>query len=96
MNSDGTWSYVSILDPVIADGDYRVQHTMESKYGPAKGEEYAKAYKECYGTTGRRCKSTAALRLRGRSRLQREPGVIRGTAAGSWSDAAVPEDAALD
>ena len=47
-NSDGTWSYVSILDPVIADGDYRVQHTMESKYGQAEGEKYAKAYQECY------------------------------------------------
>jgi hypothetical protein len=47
-NSDGTWSYLSILDPVIADGDYRVLHTMTSKYGPTRGEEYAKAYHECY------------------------------------------------
>ena len=47
-NPDGTWSYVNILDPVIADGDYRVQHTLESKYGPAEGEKYAKAYHECY------------------------------------------------
>jgi hypothetical protein len=47
-NSDGTWSYLSILDPVIADGDYRVQHTLESKYGPVEGAKYAKACQECY------------------------------------------------
>ena len=47
-NTDGTWSYVSLLDPVIADGDYRVRHTMEGKYGPAEGAKYAKAYQECY------------------------------------------------
>lgn len=47
-NPDGTWSYVSILDPVIVDGDYRVQHTLERKYGSADGEKYAKAYQECY------------------------------------------------
>jgi hypothetical protein len=47
-NPDGTWSYVSILDPVIAGGDYRVQHTLEGKYGAAEAEKYAKVYHECY------------------------------------------------
>ena len=47
-NSDGTWSYVSILDPVISDGDYGVHHTLESKYGPAESAKHAKAYQECY------------------------------------------------
>jgi hypothetical protein len=47
-NTDGTWSYVSILDPVIADGDYRVQSTLESKYGPTEGERYAREYHDCY------------------------------------------------
>jgi hypothetical protein len=47
-NPDGTWSYVSILDPVIADGDYSAQHTLQSKYGAAEGERLSKAYHECY------------------------------------------------
>jgi hypothetical protein len=69
-NSDGTWSYVSILDPVIADGDYRVQHTLESKYGPAEGEKYAKAYQECYAAPVKVYRGAQAPW--GRSRLQRE------------------------
>ena len=33
---------------MIADADYRVQHTLESKLGRVEGEKYAKAYHECY------------------------------------------------
>jgi hypothetical protein len=47
-NDDGTWSYVSILDPVIADGDYSPRSTLERKYGKERGGEYARAYRECY------------------------------------------------
>ena len=47
-NPDGTWLVREHPRPVIADGDYRVQHTLESKYGLADGEKYSKAYQECY------------------------------------------------
>jgi hypothetical protein len=59
-NPDGTWSYLSILDPVIADGDYSTQHTLENKYGPAEGEKYSAAYRACYAAPVRIYRGTQA------------------------------------
>jgi hypothetical protein len=47
-NADGTWCYVSLLDPVVHDGDYKLKSTLERKYGPDKAQEYVDAYNECY------------------------------------------------
>lgn len=44
--TDGTYSYVFLMDPVIATGDYEIDHLLKKIYGEGKWEEYGKMFGE--------------------------------------------------
>ncbi|HEX5154125.1 MAG TPA: hypothetical protein VFW07_21910 [Parafilimonas sp.] len=44
--TDGTYSYLFIMDPVIAGGDYDIEHLLQKMYGEQKGAEYMLMFNE--------------------------------------------------
>jgi hypothetical protein len=43
-NSDGSYTYAFIMDPVIKGADYDIESLIKKMYGPAKGGEYYKLF----------------------------------------------------
>ena len=44
MNSDSTWSYVFIFDPVNPSGDYSIPALLKEKYTDAEVENHMRSY----------------------------------------------------
>lgn len=44
QNEDKTWTYCFLLDPVIENGDYDIEHFLVKTYGEAKGKAYLQQY----------------------------------------------------
>jgi hypothetical protein len=44
--SDGTLSYIFLMDPLIANGDYDIQSLLKKMYGDDKAGEYSKVFDE--------------------------------------------------
>ena len=42
--TDGTYSYFFVMDPVVKNGDYDIESTLTKMYGKAKATEYFKLY----------------------------------------------------
>lgn len=56
--SDGSYAYFFVMDPVLKGGDYDIPSLLTKMYGKAKATEYAKLYdtaharpQVCYVTT---------------------------------------------
>lgn len=39
-NNDGSFTYIFLMDPLVADGEYRFRTILEQEYPPEKIEEY--------------------------------------------------------
>ena len=44
QNDDKTWTYCFLIDPVIENGDYDIEHFLVKTYGEAKGKAYLQEY----------------------------------------------------
>lgn len=44
QNSDGTWTYVFVMDPVVATADYDIEKLFQEQYSPEKSSELFKQY----------------------------------------------------
>jgi hypothetical protein len=44
QNADSTWTYVFIMDPVVANADYDIEKLFQEQYGPEKSAELFKQY----------------------------------------------------
>lgn len=44
QNEDGTWTYVFIMDPVVANAEYDIEKLFQEQYSPEKSTELFKQY----------------------------------------------------
>lgn len=44
QNADKTWTYITILDPLVEDGDYLFRPLFERKLGKVEADKMMKAY----------------------------------------------------
>ena len=44
QNEDGTWTYVFIMDPVVANANYDIEKLFQEQYSPEKSTELFKQY----------------------------------------------------
>ena len=52
LNEDKTWTYAFLIDPVIKEADYDIEHFLVSTYGEEKGKIYLKQYEDFMVGTG--------------------------------------------
>ena len=45
-NKDGTYTYIFIMDPVVAEGEYDIGKLLLRVYSPEQAEEYTKLWNE--------------------------------------------------
>jgi len=44
--ADGSYAYLFIMDPVVEGADYGIESLLKKMYGPAKGSEHFKLFKD--------------------------------------------------
>lgn len=47
QNSDGTYTYIYLMDPFVSSNNYDIPSTLTLKYGKEKASEYTKLMDEC-------------------------------------------------
>jgi hypothetical protein len=47
QNADGTWTYVTLLDPMVPDADYGRTALLQEEYGAEAAANYERAYRDC-------------------------------------------------
>jgi hypothetical protein len=60
-NADGTWTYVTLIDPPDVGADYDRKHLLEREYGAQAAEGYVRTYQECRIGDAVICETTQAV-----------------------------------
>ncbi len=47
-SADGTWSFVWLMDPVVAGEDYEIEPIYEAYYGAQKARQHVKEWNDCH------------------------------------------------